>query len=557
MTPAILLVAGPEDIADLEREFGSRYAVDYDLISVHSADEAEQRTRQLVADDIPLAMIAITSELPDASFDDALADLQPLCPTARRILIVRWNSDKPHDPVQLREALQDGLIDAYLGLPQGPRDEEFHVALTEFLSEWGWSAHGPEVDGMQIVAAEASAGLMRMKDIFQRMGIPYRKYPIDSETGQEIIAAAGPEATLPLVRAANGTIWSNPTIADLGEGLYGGVDSLPTGYVADLAVVGAGPAGLAAAVYGASEGLETVVLESEAIGGQAGTSSMIRNYLGFPRGISGMRLTQRARFQATRFGARFLIGRAVAAMVPGEPHRLVLDNGAEVQARAIVVATGAQYRKLGVEEVEEFVGRGVHYGAAMSIAQTLVNAKVFVVGGGNSAGQAAVHLARFTPTVTMLVRRPGLEETMSEYLIREVNANPRITVRTCTEVVGGGGETRLAWLRLRDSSTGREQRVRANALVLLLGADPCSAWVPPELAVDAKDFILTGRDVPQEHWQDGIPPAPSGTSIPGVFTVGDVRYGSMKRVASASGEGASVVPMVHAYLDELSRVAAD
>ncbi len=409
------------------------------------------------------------------------------------------------------------------------------------------------------------------------MGIAYRKYLPDSEVGREVLALAGEDAELPLVRTSGAQVLSNPTIADLGATLSGTADDLPAGYVADLAIVGAGPAGLAAAVYGASEGLETVVIESEAVGGQAGTSSMIRNYLGFPRGISGMRLAQRARFQALRFGARFLIGRRVVAMTPGSPtdgqltdgeltadalassapHTLHLDGGGRVRARAVVIATGAQYRKLGVPQVENYVGRGVHYGAAMSIAQGLRNTKVYVVGGGNSAGQAAVHLARFTSSVTILVRRPGLEATMSDYLIREVSANPRIIVRPCTEVVGGGGEPRLSWLTLRDTTTGREQRVRAGALLLLLGADPCTAWLPRGLALDDREFILTGRLVPQASWPDGVPPEPNATTLAGVYAVGDVRSGSMKRVASASGEGASVVPAVHAYLAELPPTPVD
>ncbi|MFV0459537.1 MAG: FAD-dependent oxidoreductase [Actinomycetales bacterium] len=554
VTPALVIVASPDVIAEYQREIGSRYSIDYDLVCTTSGQEAEERTRELVAADIPIAMFITDIDLPDCSYDDLLRDLQPLCPTARRLLIVDMSRWKRLPVQEIRDSVSDGMIDAYLGLPRGPRDEEFHTAMAEMLSEWGWTANGPEVDSVQIVVSESSAGLAQIKDLFQRMGIPYRKYPVDSDVGRQVLTEAGPDAALPLVRSTDGRILSNPTVADLGAALYGSTDDLPTGYVADLAVIGAGPAGLASAVYGASEGLETIVIESEAVGGQAGTSSMIRNYLGFPRGISGMRLSQRARFQATRFGARFLIGRPVESMTlaaGSDPHEIFLAGGASVQARAVVVATGAQYRKLGVESVENLVGHGVHYGAAMSIAQGLRNAKVYVVGGGNSAGQAAVHLARFTPTVTMLVRRPGLEETMSEYLVREVHANPRITVRGCTEVVDGGGEGRLSWLQLKDTRTGREQRVRANALLLLLGADPCTDWLPDGVAVDPKGFILTGRDVPKPLWEHEIPPEPNATSLDGVFAVGDVRAGSMKRVASAAGEGASVVPLVHRHLSEI------
>jgi thioredoxin reductase (NADPH) len=292
------------------------------------------------------------------------------------------------------------------------------------------------------------------------------------------------------------------------------------------------------------------VLEAEAIGGQAGTSSMIRNYLGFPRGVSGMRLAQRARNQALRFGTQFFTGQVVEELrlgLGGGPHVLCTDSG-DVQARSVVIASGIAYRKLRVEPIEELVGAGVHYGAAMTAAREMEDQDVFVVGGGNSAGQAAVHLSRFARSVTLLVRRPDLHATMSSYLIGEIEYNPRITVRTCTSVVDGGGDGRLEWLGLHDVRTGETERVPAYGLFLLLGAEPRCDWLPPEVARDQHGFVLTGRDVPREHWLDGLPPPSLATTVPGVFAAGDIRSGSLKRVASASGEGASVVPLVHAWL---------
>ena len=277
--------------------------------------------------------------------------------------------------------------------------------------------------------------------------------------------------------------------------------------VVDLAVVGGGPAGLAAAVYGASEGLSTVVLEAEAIGGQAGTSSMIRNYLGFPRGISGMRLAQRARNQAIRFGTQFFTGWVVDALRPGPTatRTCCAPTAATCGPASVVIATGVAYRKLRVEPVEELVGLGVHYGAAMTAAREMEGYDVFVVGGGNSAGQAAMHLARFARSVTILVRRPDLAETMSQYLIGEIDYNPRITVRTCTEVVDGGGDGRLEWLGLETSAPASGPGA-GEGLFLLLGAEPHCDWLPPEVARDEHGFVLTGRDVPREHWVDGLPP---------------------------------------------------
>lgn len=550
-TPAILVIAEPDLIEHATAEFTARYARDYDIRSATSAEQAEQLTRELVADGEPIAMFAVTIDLPDSSFDDLVPELRTMSPTSRALCIMPGGTISPYFD-RLRESVSDGVIDAYLAIPRGQRDEEFHTAISELLSEWGWTSAAPEAEAMQIVAQEASPELLRMKDIMARMGIPFGKYLPDSDVGRQIIAQAGEDARLPIVRTMSGELLSDPSLAELGETMSGSVADLPEDFVADLLIVGAGPAGLASAVYGASEGLQTVVLESEATGGQAGTSSMIRNYLGFPRGISGMRLAQRARFQANRFGAKFFIGRPAEALIPGEPQSVVLEGGAQVRARSVVIATGAEYRRLGVESVEQFVGRGVYYGAAMSLAPLMRGQRVYVVGGGNSAGQAAVHLARFASQVTMLVRRPDLSETMSEYLIREVTANGRIEVRGSTEVVDAGGDQRLSWLLLRNSATGREQRVRAGGLMLLLGADACTTWLPDEIALDERNFVTTGRDVPPALWAGELPPESLGTSVPGVFAVGDVRSGSMKRVASASGEGASVVPLVHAYLEALA-----
>ncbi|MGL5860453.1 MAG: NAD(P)/FAD-dependent oxidoreductase [Phycicoccus sp.] len=329
--------------------------------------------------------------------------------------------------------------------------------------------------------------------------------------------------------------------------------------VADVAVVGAGPAGLAAAVYASSEGLSTVVLEAEAVGGQAGTSSMIRNYLGFPRGISGMRLAQRARNQAIRFGTRFFTGWEVEELVPGgdgDPHVLRTDGG-DVRARTVVVAAGVTYRRLRKPGIEELVGLGVFYGSAMSAARETEDADVVVVGGGNSAGQAAIHLARFARWVTILIRRENLEATMSSYLIQEIAVNDRIRVQPCSEVVDGGADDdgRLAWVTVRDTTGGTEERRSCRGLFLLLGAEPRCDWLPADVERDDRGFVLTGRDVPRRAWAQGSPPANLATTLPGVFAVGDIRAGSMKRVASASGEGASVVPLVHTWLESLPESA--
>jgi thioredoxin reductase (NADPH) len=391
-----------------------------------------------------------------------------------------------------------------------------------------------------------------VREYTERMGMPTRVFTPDTVEGRELVdevEAAGGTVTWPLVRSFERPAYAPRSVRDVAVQIYGTPSDIEVNGVVDLAIVGAGPAGLAAAVYGGSEGLSTVVLEADAIGGQAGTSSMIRNYLGFPRGISGMRLAQRARNQAIRFGVQFYTGWEVDALERSpEGHHLLRTEGGVVEARSVVIATGVAYRKLGRDNVETLVGLGVTYGSAMSVAREMDGYDVVVVGGGNSAGQAAIHLSRFARSVTIMVRRPTLEETMSAYLVNEMAYNPRIDVQTCAEVVDGGGEGRLEWIDVRDVESGEVSRREAGGLFLLLGAEPHCDWLPQGVARDSHGFVLTGRDVPSSHWADGLPPANLATTVPGVFAVGDIRAGSMKRVASASGEGASVVSLVHSWL---------
>ena len=457
------------------------------------------------------------------------------------------------DSERLRPGQAKGKFDALLLMPRGARDEEFHTAVTELLSDWGSTVLDAEVEAVRIVGDPHDLLTLELRDLLVRMGMPHRVHEPDSAVGQEIIAAYDGPATLPLVDVLTTGVVSVHSARELAAAFSGRPDEIDEHTVFDLCIVGAGPSGLATAVYGASEGLTTVVLESEAIGGQAGTSSMIRNYLGFPRGISGMRLAQRARFQATRFGTQFITGWDVAGLTPsvaGEPH-IVHTAGGDLRARSVVVATGASYRKLGVPGIEALTGRGVFYGSAMTAAREMDGLDVVVVGGGNSAGQAALHLARFAKSVTIAVRRDGLGATMSRYLVDEIDYNQRVAVQTCCEVIDGGGAARLEWLDVRGTVTGDVVRRNCEGLFLLLGAEPRCEWLPAAVTLDDRGFVLTGRDVPQDSWVDGLPPESLATSVPGIFAVGDVRAGSMKRVAAASGEGSSVVPLVHAHLELL------
>ncbi|CAA9379509.1 MAG: Thioredoxin reductase [uncultured Nocardioidaceae bacterium] len=545
--PAIVLVAEAHAETLLD-EFG-RYARDYELHAVHSCAEALEVTETIRAGGGTVALFVSDSVLPDAPILAAFAKWREVVPTARRVVAApyaRFLEDAPG----LRGAMAAGKFDAYLLMPRGQRDEEFHHAITDLLSDWGSTVPDPEVVAVKIVGSPTAALTLAIRDFLDRMGMPSRVYAPDSEVAglvrEQHPDVVGPTQILALHRPPV-VVSSVKEVATL---LFGAPTGIDVDGVVDVAVVGGGPAGLATAVYAASEGLSTVVLEAEAIGGQAGTSSMIRNYLGFPRGISGMRLAQRARNQALRFGTRFLTGHEVQSLqagADGEPH-VVRADGGEVLARSVVIASGVTYRKLRVEPIEELVGLGVYYGAAMTAAREMEGQDVYVVGGGNSAGQAAVHLAKFARSVTIVVRRSDLGETMSAYLVGEIVNNSRISVRTWTAVVDGGGDGHLEWLTLQDVRSGEQVRVPAYGLFLLLGAEPHCEWLPACVARDERGFVLTGRDVPQDQWADGVPPPSLATTTPGVFAVGDIRSGSMKRVAAASGEGASVVPLVHAWL---------
>ncbi|WP_421120318.1 NAD(P)/FAD-dependent oxidoreductase [Aquihabitans daechungensis] len=556
MNPVILLVC--DQNADLLSSQFSRYQGDYEVRVARTADGAVAVAAEVGAAGGQLALVVADTALfastdPDDPHRAVLVTLhgwRQIVPSARTLVVAPFDRFLV-DTEALRAGQAKGKFDALLLMPRGQRDEEFHGAVTELLSDWGSTVADPEVEAVRVVGDPDDALTLALRDLLVRMGMPHRVHPPDSDVGQEIIAAHEGPPSLPLVDVLTSGVISVRSPRELAAAFYGRPDQIDDDTVFDLCVVGAGPAGLAAAVYGASEGLTTVVLEADAIGGQAGASSMIRNYLGFPRGISGMRLAQRARSQAARFGVRFITGWEVAGLAPavdGHPHRVQTDGG-DVHARAVVIATGASYRKLNVGSIEALTGRGVNYGSAMTSAREMEGLDVVVVGGGNSAGQAALHLARFARSVTIAVRRPGLHETMSRYLIDEIEWNTRIAVRTRSEVIGGGGAGRLEWIELCDTETREVERRSCEGLFLLLGADPRCEWLPSTLRLDERGFVLTGRDVPPDAWTEDLPPESLATSVPGVFAVGDVRAGSMKRVAAASGEGSSVVPLVHAHLE--------
>ncbi len=429
--------------------------------------------------------------------------------------------------------------------PTGARDEEFHGAITESLGDWAWTTT-PVVEAVKVVGGGDGGRADEIRDLLERLGVPTGVHPATSPTGRSIIDAAGPDVVFPVVEVMGQTVLSDPTNRQIAEAFGAIVDV--HNRVFDLAVVGAGPAGLAAAVYAASEGLSTVIFEVEAYGGQASTSSMIRNYLGFPDGITGRQLGRRAILQATRFGAELDLARAVTGLDTGAPKRVTLSDGAVASARTVLLSCGVTYRRLDVPSLEKLVGFGVFYGAATSHARALEGSHVVVVGAGNSGGQAALHLARYAAGVTIVTRGTALDTTMSAYLVNEIEADGRIEVRTETDIVGGGGDGQLEWLEIAHRVTHERARLAASGLFVLIGTETRTGWLPPTIQRDDHGFVLTGADIDRVEWPLPRPPFALETSVPGVFAAGDVRANGVKRVAAAAGEGAVSVPMIHRYL---------
>jgi thioredoxin reductase (NADPH) len=455
-----------------------------------------------------------------------------------------------------------GEIDHWVMLPVQTPDEDFHRAITGFLSESSGRRDGG-FEALWVIGERWSARSQELRDMFARNGIPIGFYDAISEQGQHMLRELGLVAPeLPVVAILFGSKRStlvNPTNLEIADA-FGLMTPIPPEEVFDVAVIGAGPAGLAAAVYASSEGLRTVVVEGEAIGGQAGTSSMIRNFPGFSQGVSGSRLAWEAWQQAWLFGTTYLFMRHVEGL-SGEMGRLQLrlSDGSSLTARTVVIATGASYRRLGVPSLEDLQGRGVFYGAGVSEAPAMRGRKVFVVGGGNSAGQAAMHLAKWAAEVTILVRGPSLAVSMSDYLIREIDAAPNVTVVYNVMVVDGSGADHLESLVLADRESGQRSDVPADALFVLIGSEPRAEWLTDTVACDQWGFILTGADLPDDAQRERPltrPPMALETSLAGVFAAGDVRHGSVKRVASAVGEGAITIPLVHRCLEAMAMAAA-
>jgi thioredoxin reductase (NADPH) len=548
---AIVIVSrAPAAREILDRELSKRYGADYQILACERPGELAAWMQDLRAAGLPVALVIGGVGGQDRDGIEALSAIRSVDPTALRVAAVSWG-----DWESLRSvfgAVTAGTVDHWVTRPVQAPDEEFHRSVAEFLREWT-SQRGGGFEPVQVIGQRWSARSQELRDLFARHRVPAGFYDAASEPAQQLLRELGMASPdLPVVALRFGAgrpALVNPSNAEIADA-FGVMTPIPPGEVFDLAVVGAGPAGLAAAVGASSEGLRTVVVEHEAVGGQAGTSSMIRNYPGFSQGISGARLAQETWWQAWAFGTTFLYMRQAESLTGQDGHhRLRLSDGGILTARTVLIATGAAYQRLGIPVLEDLQGRGVFYGAAASEAPAMRGRTVFVAGGGNSAGQAALHLAKWAGKVTVLVRAPSLASTMSDYLIRQIAATPNIDVCYHVQVADATGTGQLQSLVLADTASGARRSVPADALFILIGAQPRTQWLGNSLARDGRGFILTGPDLPVgTRWPPGRPPLPLETSLPGVFAAGDVRRGSVNRVASAVGEGAATIPLVHRYL---------
>jgi thioredoxin reductase (NADPH) len=558
--PALLIVdANRGDRRAIEGLLIRRFGADYRVLSTGSAEVALDMLVELARAELPVAIIAADVALPGLGGIAFLEQAQALHRSAGRALLLPMDKHGTRIPANSLESLQRatalGQIDFSLLKSWVAPDESLYPQVQEALARWT-KANRPHHETVRVVGEQWAPASHELRDAFGRNTVPFGFYTTETEAGQQLVHAHNIDiARLPAVILHDGAVLHQPTLAQLADAL--GTSTRPGTEVYDLVILGGGPAGLSAAVSAASEGLRTLVVESSSIGGQAGTSSRIRNYLGFPRGVSGEDLTFRAYEQALMFGAKFvLMRRATALETRGDQHVITLDDGSTITARAVIIATGVEYRRLNIPTLVRLIGAGVFYGAAGVEAPSMAGESVFVIGGANSAGQASLHLAKFAARVTLLVRGPSLD-SMSEYLITELHSTPNIEIRLNTRVVDGHGEYRLEGLVLENARSGELETVPAAAVFVLIGAHTRTEWLGVEYQRDAHGFILTGRDTTGINEIRNRQPQPFETSIPGVFAVGDVRHGSMKRVAGAVGDGSVAVSAVHQHLAAVAAVVAN
>ena len=534
----------------VEVVFRRRYEPDYSVVVAGDPKEGLRRLAELRDSDEQVAVVVAPFRMTGSDGIAFLVAAHGLHSRARRVLMIDVGDVSAAD--DLSRALTLNQIDSYFGQPWASPEEELYPVLGEALRVWA-REHQLRYDKAVIVDAPTGVRGAQLRGWLERNAVATSLFSADDANARVLLARHGAGTDrMPVVMLYDGTVLIDPTDIELAEAL--GASTHPTRERYDVAIVGAGPAGLAAAVYAGSEGLQTIIVEREATGGQAGTSSKIRNYLGFPWGVHGGELAERANRQAQQLGAEFVVVREAAALrAEGSDRVVTLSSGDEITAAAVVIAGGVTYRRLGVAAVDALVGAGVFYGAAMSETRSMGGLEVFVLGGGNSAGQAAAHLANGGANVTVLVRGASLAATMSDYLVREIDASPNVTVRCETEIVDAGTGGQLDKLVLRDRARDTTTTVAADALFVFIGARPHTDWLDGTVALDNNGFILTGRDLIEAdptRWPLQRAPSWLETSMPNVFAAGDIRHGSIKRVAAAVGEGSTAAMFVREHLTQ-------
>jgi thioredoxin reductase (NADPH) len=547
--PVLLIVDDdPQVLAAVRRDLRSRYRERYSVMSAGSGQEALTTVRELKSRGDSLAMLISDQRMPGMLGTEVLTKSREVYPLARRVLLTAYS-----DIEAAVRAINEAHLDHYLSKPWDPPEEHLFPVIDDLFDDWQ-AEYLPEAKGLRLVGDQWSPRSHAIKDFLASNLVPYHWLDVTRDPEARILLdAAGVRADeLPALFSEDGSVLRNPELRQVAERLGRSLSAALDVY--DLVIVGAGPAGLGAAVYGASEGMRTLLLDRRAPGGQAGSSSRIENYLGFPSGVSGSDLTRRALTQAQRLGAEFLAPLEVTGItIDAGYKRLKLADGRELVTRTMLAATGMFYREHTAPGMAEHTGAGVYYGAAATEAPVFSERRVLVVGGGNSAGQGALHLARFAKEVQIVVRRESLSGTMSQYLVDQIAKTPSIRLRPRTEierVEGDGHVERVAFTSLDDGSSRLEE---ADAIFVFIGTRPQSDWLPPEVLRDAKGFVLTGRDMMAAEaypriWKETREPLTLETSVPGVFAAGDLRAGAMNRVASAVGEGSMVVRLAHEYL---------
>ncbi len=548
-----VLMTVDDDVAVLravERDLRRKYGGSYRVLRADSGATALEALRQLKLRNDPVALFLVDQRMPHMTGVEFLEQAVELFPDAKRVLLTAYA-----DTDAAIRAINSARIDYYLLKPWDPPEEQLYPVLDDLLEDWRASFR-PEFEGIRVIGHRWSPEAHQIKTFLAGNNVPYQWLDIETESEARTLVEQinADELQLPVVIFPDGTHLQQPTNAEVAAKV--GLQTHAGSPFYDLIIVGGGPAGLAAAVYGASEGLRTMIIEREAPGGQAGTSSRIENYLGFPVGLSGADLARRAVTQARRFGAEFLMGEVTGARVQ-DPYRFVkLQDGSEVSCHAMLIATGVSYRKLDVPGLDRLTGAGVYYGAAMTEALSCRGQDVYIVGGANSAGQAALFFAKVARTVTMVVRGDSLEKGMSQYLVDELKAIENVVVLLNSNVTEVHGETSLEAVTISNSQTGETKTVPAASLFIFIGASPRTDWLDGVVQRDKYGFILAGADLMEDGkrprgWTPDRDPFLLESSVPGIFVAGDVRHGSIKRIASGVGEGAMAVALIHQYLSKV------